>query len=103
MENVGEVKVVFTRFCQLSNAIKEAAEKTGKKLMEHPNDGFLCCCPLNLGTSLRGSAMIVLPELNKERAQARGDLRASTCSRAARRASAVLLLVTSGTYLKRQL
>ena len=66
MENGGDVKGVFTRFCQLSNAIKEAAESTGKKLMEHPNYGFLGTCPSNLGTGLRGSVMIVLPELNKD-------------------------------------
>ena len=66
MENGGDVKGVFTRFCQLSNAIKEAAEGTGKKLMQHPNYGFLGTCPSNLGTGLRGSVMIVLPELNKD-------------------------------------
>ena len=66
MENGGDVKGVFTRFCQLSNAIKTAAEANGKKLMEHPNYGFLGTCPSNLGTGLRGSVMIVLPELNKD-------------------------------------
>jgi creatine kinase len=66
MEDGGDVKGVFTRFCQLSNAIKAAAEGTGKKLMEHPNYGFLGTCPSNLGTGLRGSVMIVLPELNKD-------------------------------------
>jgi len=66
MKNSGDVKGVFTRFCQLSNDIKEAAEGTGKKLMEHPNYGFLGTCPSNLGTGLRGSVMIVLPELNKD-------------------------------------
>ena len=66
MENGGDVKGVFTRFCQLSNAIKEAAEGTGKKLMEHPNLGFLGTCPSNLGTGLRASVMIVLPELNQD-------------------------------------
>ncbi len=40
MENGGDVKGVFTRFSQLSNAIKAAAESTSKKLMEHPNYGF---------------------------------------------------------------
>jgi hypothetical protein len=60
------VKGVFTRFCQLSNAIKTAAEGAGKKLMEHPAYGFLGTCPSNLGTGLRGSVMIVLPELNKD-------------------------------------
>ena len=66
MENGGDVKGVFTRFCQLSNAIKEASEAAAKKLMEHPNYGFLGTCPSNLGTGLRASVMIVLPELNKD-------------------------------------
>ena len=66
MENGGDVKGVFTRFCQLSNAIKEASEKAGKTLMEHPNYGFLGTCPSNLGTGLRASVMIVLPRLNED-------------------------------------
>jgi protein-arginine kinase len=59
MENDYDVKGVFTRFCQLSNAMKAASEFTSKKLMEHPNYGFLGTCPSNLGTGLRGSVMIV--------------------------------------------
>jgi creatine kinase len=66
MENGGDIKGVFTRFCQLSNAIKEAANSNGKKLMEHPSYGFLGTCPSNLGTGLRASVMIVLPELNQD-------------------------------------
>jgi len=37
----GDVKGVFTRICQLSNAIKTAVEGTGKKLMEYPNYCFI--------------------------------------------------------------
>jgi len=66
MENGGDVKGVFTRFCQLSDAIKGAAEKNGKQLMYDKNLGFLGTCPSNLGTGLRASVMIVLPELNKD-------------------------------------
>jgi len=66
MEQGGDIKGVFERFCALSDAIKGAAEKNGKKLMEHPNLGFLGTCPSNLGTGLRASFMIVLPELNKD-------------------------------------
>jgi creatine kinase len=66
MENGGDVKGVFERFCSLSHAIKGAAEANGKKLMESPNLGFLGTCPSNLGTGLRASVMIVLPELNKD-------------------------------------
>jgi creatine kinase len=66
MENGGDIKGVFERFCKLSNAIKGAAEGAGKTLMEDPNLGFLGTCPSNLGTGLRASFMIVLPELNKD-------------------------------------
>merc|ERR1712150_53532 len=66
MENGGDVKGVFTRFCHLSNAIKDAAEKNGKQLMYDKNLGFLGTCPSNLGTGLRASVMIVLPKLNED-------------------------------------
>ncbi|KAJ1463812.1 ATP:guanido phosphotransferase, partial [Baffinella frigidus] len=66
MENGGDIKGVFERFCKLSNAIKGAVEGAGKKLMEDPHLGFLGTCPSNLGTGLRASFMIVLPELNKD-------------------------------------
>lgn len=66
MENGGDVKGVFTRFCQLSDAIKNAAEANGKSLMYNNNLGFLGTCPSNLGTGLRASVMITLPELNKD-------------------------------------
>ena len=66
MEDGGDVRGVFDRFCSLSNAIKGAAEKIGKSLMESPNLGFLGTCPSNLGTGLRASVMIVLPQLNKD-------------------------------------
>jgi creatine kinase len=66
MEEGGDVKGVFQRFCQLSDAIKGAAEKNGKQLMYDKNLGFLGTCPSNLGTGLRASVMVVLPELNKD-------------------------------------
>jgi len=66
MEDGGDVKNVFGRFCQLSNAIKEASEKNGKALMFDEKLGYLGTCPSNLGTGLRASVMIVLPELNKD-------------------------------------
>ncbi|EKX52709.1 hypothetical protein GUITHDRAFT_92286 [Guillardia theta CCMP2712] len=66
MEEGGDVKGVFSRFCQLSEAIKTAAEGKGQALMYDERLGFLGTCPSNLGTGLRASVMIVLPELNKD-------------------------------------
>ena len=66
MENGGDIKGVFTRFCQLSHAIQAAAENHGKALMYSDQLGFLGTCPSNLGTGLRGSVMIHLPNLNED-------------------------------------
>ena len=65
MEDGGNIPSVFTRFCDLSNAIKASAEKNGTKLMWNEKLGFLGTCPSNLGTGLRASVMVVLPEFNK--------------------------------------
>jgi creatine kinase len=65
MENGGDIPSVFTRFCALSEAIKASAEANGTKLMWTEKLGFLGTCPSNLGTGLRASVMVVLPEFNK--------------------------------------
>lgn len=65
MEIGGNIKSVFERFCQLSAAIKETAEKKGTKLMWNNKIGFMGTCPSNLGTGLRASVMVKLLEFNK--------------------------------------
>ena len=65
MELKGNIRSVFERFCNLSNALKDAAEANGTKLMWNETLGFLGTCPSNLGTGLRASVMIRLPEFNK--------------------------------------
>jgi UDP-N-acetylglucosamine pyrophosphorylase/protein-arginine kinase len=65
MSKDGDVKSVFTRFAALSDAMKASAEASGAALMHSENLGFIGSCPSNLGTGLRASVMIVLPELNK--------------------------------------
>jgi creatine kinase len=65
MELGGNIPSVFQRFCDLSNALKESAEKNGTKLMWNDTLGFLGTCPSNLGTGLRASVMIKLPAFNK--------------------------------------
>ena len=65
MEDAGDIPSVFARFCALSNAIKISAEANGAKLMWSEKLGFLGTCPSNLGTGLRASVMICLPEFNK--------------------------------------
>ena len=65
MEDGGNIPSVFTRFCELSHAIKLSAEANGAKLMWDEKLGFLGTCPSNLGTGLRASVMVRLPEFNK--------------------------------------
>jgi len=65
MELGGNIPSVFSRFCSLSGAIEESAQKNGTKLMRNKNLGFMGTCPSNLGTGLRASVMIKLNEFNK--------------------------------------
>ncbi len=65
MELGGDIPSVFTRFCDLSNALKVSAEANSTKLMWNETLGFLGTCPSNLGTGLRASVMVCLPEFNK--------------------------------------
>jgi creatine kinase len=62
----GDVKSVFRRFAQISENLKKSTEADGVGLMFSPRLGFLGTCPSNLGTGLRASVMIKLPELNKD-------------------------------------
>lgn len=65
MENGGDIPSVFTRFCALSNALKQSAEANGTKLMWNETLGFLGTCPSNLGTGLRASVMVKLENFNR--------------------------------------
>lgn len=65
MELGGNIPSVFSRFCDLSNALKASAEANNTKLMWNETLGFLGTCPSNLGTGLRASVMVCLPEFNK--------------------------------------
>lgn len=66
MQMGGNVKQVFARFAKISDGLQAGSEKVGAKLMYCDRLGFLGTCPSNLGTGLRASVMIKLPELNKD-------------------------------------
>ena len=66
MSKDGNVKSVFERFANLSNELLKVATAQGTEFMVSEKLGFLGTCPSNLGTGLRGSVMIKLPELNKD-------------------------------------
>merc|ERR1711871_129601 len=66
MSKDGDIKDVFRRFCDISNALKAAAEGNGAKLMFSPKLGFLGTSPSNLGTGLRASVMVKLEKFNED-------------------------------------
>merc|ERR1711865_1008843 len=61
----GNIREVFARFAQISDNMKKAAEAAGASLMHTENLGFLGSCPSNIGTGLRASVMVKIPQFNK--------------------------------------
>jgi creatine kinase len=65
-----DVQGVFERLAEGAKRIEEGVKKvTGVKdaFMMHPKFGAIACCPSNLGTGLRGSVHILLPNLIEQR------------------------------------
>jgi len=61
MSQDGDVLDVFKRFAQASDTFAQNAD-----IMFADHLGFIGTCPSNLGTGLRASVMVVLPEFNKD-------------------------------------
>lgn len=61
MSQDGDVKDVFSRFAKASNIFEQNAD-----IMFADHLGYIGTCPSNLGTGLRASVMVVLPEFNKD-------------------------------------
>lgn len=64
MQKGGDIKAVFSR---LSSAINQIEEKISFSYTDHL--GYITSCPTNLGTAMRASVHIRLPELSKNTAQ----------------------------------
>ena len=66
MQKGGNMKEVFTRFCQSLQQIEDAMKKNGKEFMWNEHLGFILTCPSNLGTGLRAGVHVKLPSLAKD-------------------------------------
>ena len=66
MQKGGNMKEVFTRFCQSLQQIEDAMKKKGKEFMWNERLGFILTCPSNLGTGLRAGVHLKLPSLAKD-------------------------------------
>lgn len=54
MEKGGNMRRVFTRFCEGLRSVEEAIMKKGQSFMWNQHLGYVLTCPSNLGTGLRG-------------------------------------------------
>lgn len=61
----GDVASTFARFAKFMTAVNEAAESKGLKFMHSERLGYLCTCPSELGTALKVTMTVHLPEINK--------------------------------------
>ncbi|XP_077865507.1 creatine kinase, flagellar-like isoform X1 [Saccoglossus kowalevskii] len=65
MQSNGNMKEVFTRFCEGLNKVEAAIKDQGKEFMWNEHLGFVLTCPSNLGTGLRAGVHVKLPKLSK--------------------------------------
>ena len=65
MQKGGNMKEVFTRFCDGLNKFEAAMKKDSQEFMWNPHHGFILTCPSNLGTGLRAGVHLKIPLLCK--------------------------------------
>ena len=65
MQKGGNMKEVFTRFCNGLAKFEEGIKKDGKEFMWNEHLGFILTCPSNLGTGLRAGVHLKIPLLSK--------------------------------------
>ena len=66
MQKGGNMREVFTRFCNGLNKVEAAMKSKGYEYMWNEHLGYVLTCPSNLGTGLRGGVHVKLPNLSKE-------------------------------------
>ena len=66
MESTGNMKGVFTRFCEGLRCFEEKIKEDGHEFMWNEHLGFLLTCPSNLGTGLRAGVHVKLPLLSQD-------------------------------------
>ena len=65
MESGGNMKSVFTRFCEGLRKVEKSIESKGHSFMWNEHLGYVLTCPSNLGTGLRGGVHLKIPLLSK--------------------------------------
>ncbi|KAI6660725.1 Creatine kinase, flagellar-like [Oopsacas minuta] len=65
MQQGGNMREVFTRFCEGLNKFESELKALGQTLMWNDHLGYILTCPSNLGTGLRAGVHVKLPLLSK--------------------------------------
>lgn len=66
MQMGGDMKAVFERFCSGLSQVQSKIQEQGKEFMWNEHLGFILTCPTNLGTGVRCSVHVRIPNLAKE-------------------------------------
>jgi len=66
MEQGGDMKGTFARFCKGLKEVESLMKSKGREFMWSERLGYLCTCPSNIGTGLRCSCHIQLKNLTKD-------------------------------------
>jgi creatine kinase len=66
MEKGGNMKQVFTRFCDGLNKVEACIKEANQSFMWNEHLGYILTCPSNLGTGLRAGVHVKLPLLSKD-------------------------------------
>ena len=64
MQMGADIKEVFTRFANAVTEVEEAIKKEGYEFMHNAHLGYILVCPSNLGTGLRASVMLKIPQVS---------------------------------------
>ena len=66
MQKGGNMREVFTRFCDGLNKVETAIKSQGRGFMWNEHLGYILTCPSNLGTGLRGGVHAKLLHLSQD-------------------------------------
>lgn len=65
MEMGADIKNVFSRFARATGVVEEAFKTAGYGFCHSEHLGYILTCPSNLGTGIRASMMVKLPNVGK--------------------------------------
>lgn len=65
MQKDGDIKAVFTRWCDGLNKFEAAIKANGHEFMWNEHLGFVLTCPSNLGTGVRCGVHVKIPKVSE--------------------------------------